>query len=220
MGEQGGASHRGAYWFGTTDWSGVFAAGRSGSPAAEVALEKLCCKYWYPLYAYVRRQGHSSDDAQDLTQAFFAWFLEKKVIQLANPARGKFRSFLLMSLRHFVANQWEKAHTIKRGGDQVRVSWDQVSAESRYQLDQVSDMTPERSFDTRWGLALFQHALERLSQEYVANGKASLFERLKSFLTEVPDEGAYASVATRLNITAGSVAVAVHRLRQRYGELV
>jgi RNA polymerase sigma-70 factor (ECF subfamily) len=134
--------------------------------------------------------------------------------------RGKFRSFLLTSLEHFLDHEWERVHAAKRGGGQVHLSWDQTSAESKYQLEPVSELTPEKVFDQRWAMALFQHALARLQQEYVASGKAQQFEALKSFLTDVADDGGYAGVAAKLNMTHPAVAVAVHRLRKRYGELV
>jgi RNA polymerase sigma-70 factor (ECF subfamily) len=207
-------------WFTTTHWSVVLAAGHDSSPGAHEALEKLCRTYWCPLYAYVRRQGHSPEDAQDLTQAFFAQFLKKKSVQLADPQRGKFRSFLLASLKHFLTHEWERARTVKRGGGQVHLSWDQTSAETQYQHETASELTPETIFDQRWALALFQQALARLREEYASAGKAAQFKQLKGFLNDAADDGAYVGVATQLDMPTGSVAVAVHRLRQRYGQLV
>jgi RNA polymerase sigma-70 factor (ECF subfamily) len=206
--------------FASTHWSVVLSAADSSAPHAQESLEKLCRTYWYPLYGYVRRQGHSPDDAQDLTQAFFARFLEKKSLQSADPERGKFRSFLLTSLKNFLMHEWERARAIKRGGGEAHLSWDQTSAENQYQLEPASELTPEKTFDQRWALALFQQALARLREEYASNGKAEQFEHLKAFLTEPADDGAYAGIAAQLNMPARSVAVAVHRLRQRYGILV
>lgn len=207
-------------WFATTHWSMVLAAGADSSPNAREALEKLCRTYWYPLYAYVRRQGHDPVDAQDLTQSFFAHFLGKQHLQLADPQRGKFRTFLLTSLKNFLAHEWERACAARRGGGQVHISWDQTSAEDRYQLEPASELAPDKVFEQRWALALFQHALLQLRDECAAAGKSELFAQLKGFLSDEPKDGAYADVAVALKMSTGAIAVAVHRLRQRYGELV
>jgi RNA polymerase sigma-70 factor (ECF subfamily) len=207
-------------WFATTHWSVVLAAGHDSSPGAQEALEKLCSAYWYPLYAYVRRQGRSAEDAQDLTQAFFAKLLEKKSLRHAQKERGRFRTFLLTSLKNFLSQEWERAKAAKRGGGSIHLSWDQTSAEERYQLEPVSDLTPDKIFEQRWALTLFQQALARLRDESVAAGNSDRFEQLKGFLTDEPGTGAYKAVAERLGMSPESVAVSVHRLRQRYGELV
>jgi len=206
--------------FATTHWSVVLAAGHDSSPGVQEALEKLCRSYWYPLYGYVRRQGHSPEDAQDLTQGFFARLLEKKFLQLANRERGKFRSFLLTSLKHFLVHEWERTKTAKRGGAHAHLSWDQASAEERYQLEPASELTPEKIFDQRWAFILFQQALTRLRDEYAVAGKGAQFDQLRNYLSAEVGDGGYASAAERLGMTTGAVAVAVHRLRQRYGELV
>ena len=206
--------------FATTHWSVVLAAGQTASPGAQAALENLCRTYWYPLYAYVRRQGHSPEDAQDLTQAFFARFLEKKYVQLADRERGKFRTFMLTSLKHFLVHEWNRARATRRGGGQIRLSWDQTSAERQYLLEPGFEQAPEKIFDQRWALSLFQLALSRLREEYAAIGKADQFDQLKSFLSDVPADGEYAGVAARLDMPPRAVASAVHRLRKRYGELV
>jgi len=207
-------------WFATTHWSVVLTAGHDSAPGAQEALEKLCRTYWYPLYAHVRRLGHSPEDAQDLTQAFFAKLLEKKSLRHAQKERGRFRTFLLTSLKNFVSHEWERAQTAKRGGGSTHLSWDQTSAEERYRLEPASDLTPDKVFEQRWAMTLFQEALARLREESVAAGKSDRFEQLKGFLTEEPAEGAYKAVAGRLGMSSDSVAVSVHRLRQRYGELV
>jgi RNA polymerase sigma factor (sigma-70 family) len=214
------ADRRVAQWFATTHWSVVLNAADTSAPGADEALEKLCRTYWYPLYAHVRRQGRNAEDAQDLTQAFFEHFLGRKAVRLANRERGKFRSFLLTSLNHFLNHEWERAKTARRGGGQVHLPWDQSSAESQYEVESLSEVPPEKVYDRRWALALFQEALARLRQEHAAAGKVQLFEQLKEFLTESAGEGTYGDVATRLGMSSGAVAVAVHRLRQRYGELV
>ena len=207
--------------FATTHWSVVLAAGSSSSPQKHEALEKLCQTYWYSLYAYVRRRGHDPEAAQDLTQGFFAHFLKKDYFRLADPQRGKFRTFLLTSLKSFLTHEWERGQAARRGGGQVHISWDQTSAEDRYGLEPVSaELTPDKVFEQRWALTLFQQALLRLRDECAADGKGELFAQLKNFLSDEPAAGAYAQVGDALKMTTRAVAVAVHRLRQRYGELV
>ena len=206
--------------FVTTHWSVVVAAGDVSSPHGQAALENLCRSYWQPLYAYLLRQGRTPHDAQDLTQEFFAHFLEKSYFRVADRARGRFRSFLLTALKHFVAHEWEKARAVKRGGRQSFISWEEQPEETRPSLASGADLSPERFYDQQWALTLLEQALDRLGQESAANRKEQQFERLKAFLSNEPGEGAYAAVAAELGTSPGSVAVAVHRLRQRYGELV
>ena len=207
-------------WFATTHWSVVMAAGATASPRAAEALEQLCRTYWYPLYAYVRRQGQGVEDARDLTQAFFAHFLARNQFRHADPERGKFRSFLLTSLKYFLAHEWERTRAAKRGGKHTFISTEVLDAESRYKQEPASDLTPDKVFEQRWALTLFQKALGRLRDEYTTEGKTQHFEELKNFLTEPPAEGAYAAVAARLGLSNNAVATAVRRLRQQYGELV
>jgi RNA polymerase sigma-70 factor (ECF subfamily) len=209
-----------AKWFATTHWSVVLSAADSTAPGAGEALEKLCRTYWYPLYAYVRREGRSVEDAQDLTQEFFARVLENKSLRKARRERGRFRSFLLTSFQNFLAHEWERARAEKRGGGRPFISWEETSAENRYQLEAISDLTPDKIFEQRWALALFQEAIVRLRQEFVAAGKTEQFTQLKAFLSGEAGEGDYGAVAARLSMTPNAVAVAVHRLRQRYGQLV
>ena len=203
--------------FTATHWSVVLAAGRDASPQAAEALEKLCRSYWFPLYTYVRRKGHNVDDAQDLTQEFFARFLEKNYLASVDRSKGKFRSFLLATLKHFLANEWDRVKSEKRGGGQKFISLDEQDTEYRYQLEPVSDSTPESIFDRRWALTVLDQALARLKDEYVTGNKADQFDQLKKFLSSEANEGAYAAVAAQLQMTPGAVAVAVHRLRQHYG---
>src|SRR6266571_5519589 len=202
-----------AQWFATTHWSVVLTAGHSNSPQAAAALEKLCRLYWYPLYAYVRRKGHSPQDAEDLTQAFFAHFLERNYVARASRQRGRFRSFLLTSLQNFLAHEWERARAVKRGGGRTLLPWDEVSVESRYQLEAASDLTPDKIFEERWASTLFQKALAGLQQEFAAAGHSKQFDRLKGFLSTEAQAGAYTELAASLGMSAGAVAVAVHRLR-------
>jgi RNA polymerase sigma factor (sigma-70 family) len=209
-----------AQWFTTTHWSVVLMAGRGPEPAADAALERLCRTYWYPLYAYVRRRGHGPEDAQDLTQEFFARLLERNYLGDVGPEKGKFRSFLLAALNHFLANEYDRAKALKRGGGQAPISLDAETAEGMFVLEPASDLTPEKIYEKRWAATLLDQAFSRLREEYTRAGKEDLFSELKAFLTEGAASGDYAPVAVRLRIAAGAVAVAVHRLRQRYRELV
>jgi len=198
----------------------VVSAGRNDTPHARDALENLCRAYWFPIYAFVRRQGQNPDDAQDLTQEFFARLLEKKQLAVADPARGRFRSFLLASLKHFLANEWDKARARKRGGGQMLIPIDAADAETKYGLEPADPATAEKIFEQRWALAMLDQVLRRLRAEYVRDGRENLFEKLKPTLTEASRTVAYAEIATRLRTTEGAVKVAVHRLRQRYREVL
>ena len=206
--------------FNTTHWSVVLAAGHSSAPGATEALEKLCHAYWYPLYAYLRRSGRDTHDAQDLTQAFFARLIEKKDFALADRDKGKFRFYLLGALKHFLADQHDKATALKRGGGQTFVSFDAHTAEQRYHLEPVDEATPDKLFERRWALTLLDQALARLRQECAAAGKAQLYEELETFLTGAPNEASYAEIAARPGTTESAVKSALHRLRQRHRELI
>jgi RNA polymerase sigma factor (sigma-70 family) len=206
--------------FATTHWSVVLAAGDSRSPQAADALEKLCHTYWYPLYAYVRRKGHSPEDAQDLTQEFFARLLEKKYLKLADRERGKFRAFLLTSLKHFLVNEWEKARTAKRGGGEAVLHLDEHLAESRYLEEPSADSSPDVMFEKRWAIAVLEQVLARLRQESVAAGKGELFELLKDFLWGDKNLASQTEIGAPLGLSASAVKSAVHRLRLRYRELL
>jgi RNA polymerase sigma factor (sigma-70 family) len=206
--------------FTTTHWSVVLAAGQTGSPQASAALEQLCRVYWYPLYAYARRQGNTPQDAEDLTQEFFTRFLESHALRAVSPQRGRFRSLLLASLNHFLTNEWKKAATLKRGGGISFLSLDQAAAEDRYRLEPVNDLTPENIFERRWALTLLDQVLTRLRDECAADGKAQLFDRLRGFLSNTSDPGSYAEVAAQLGTSEAAARQAVRRLRQRYRELM
>ena len=206
--------------FALTHWSVVLAAGRSDSTHARTALEKLCRTYWPPIYAFVRRQGHNPHDAQDLTQEFFARLLARKSLADVDRAKGRFRSFLLASLKHFLANEWDKARAEKRGGGQVLIPIDAQAAESSCGIDPADQVTAEKMFERRWALTLLERVLLRLRDEHAHDGKAELFEQLKITLTEASRSVPYAEIATRLAMSEGAVKVAVHRLRQRYRELL
>jgi RNA polymerase sigma-70 factor (ECF subfamily) len=207
-------------YFATTHWSIVLAAQRSDPGRAHAALSKLCQTYWYPLYAFVRRQGRSPEDAQDLTQEFFARLLAKNYLAEVAREKGKFRSFLLAALKHFLANEWDRAQAAKRGGGQVLISLDDTDAESRYRLEPADPMSADKIFERRWAMTLLEQVLNRLRHEHLRAGKAELYEQLKVCLSGARDSAPYAELAARLKLTEGAVKVAVHRLRQRYRELL
>jgi DNA-directed RNA polymerase specialized sigma24 family protein len=206
--------------FATTHWSVVLAAADTKSPHGKDALEKLCRTYWYPLYAYVRRKGYDAHHAQDLTQEFFARLLARNYLSVADRNRGKFRSFLLGSLEHFLAREWTKAHAQKRGGGQAVISLDETNPENRYLLEPAHELTAEKIYDRRWATTLLGQAMSRLREECVASQKGDLFGKVEGFLSGEKGETSYADVAAALKMSEGAVKVAVHRLRKRYGELV
>jgi len=199
--------------FAATRWTIVLAAGHGTSPQAGRALEELCRTYWYPLYAYVRRRGYESHEAEDLTQEFFARLLAKKYLADVDREKGRFRSFLLASLKHFLANEWDRAHAQKRGGGQTLVSLD---AETRYQREPVDEASADKLLDRAWAVALLDQVLARLEME----SEPKQFAALKAFLTVGQDAIPYAEVAGKLGTTEGAVKVAVHRLRKRYRALL
>jgi RNA polymerase sigma factor (sigma-70 family) len=206
--------------FATTHWSVVLAAGHASSPHAQEALEQLCRTYWYPLYAYVRRQGHSPEDAQDLTQDFFAHLLAKGFPRGATPERGKFRSFLLASLRHFLVDQHRQADAAKRGGGQRTVSLDESRAEERFRREPQHELTPEKLYEREWALTLLDRAQLLLREEYVVAGNAELHDRLEGFPLAEKSESSFQQAATELGMTESALKSAVHRMRARYRQLV
>ncbi len=195
-------------------------AGQTSSSQAADALEKLCRTYWYPLYAYVRRQGQSPHDAQDLTQEFFARLLARNYLGTVGREKGKFRSFLLAALNHFMADERDRARAAKRGGGKALISLDEEDAETRYRADIASPLPPDKIFEKRWATTLLEQAFAKLREESVAAGKGERFDRLKVFLQEGSDPGDYAAIGVELGMAANTVAAAVHRLRDRYRELV
>ena len=206
-------------WFVTTHWTVVLSAREPDSATAAAALEELCRTYWYPLYAFVRRQGHAPHDAQDLTQEFFARLLAKDYLKTVAPEKGRFRTFLLVALKRFLANEWDRARAQKRGAGQVMVPLDTTTAETRYQGEPAADLAADRVYDRRWALTLLDATLARLRAEFTAAGKAAEFEQLKSFLTAGPAGADQAGMAATLGLTEGALRVAVHRLRRRYREI-
>jgi RNA polymerase sigma-70 factor (ECF subfamily) len=206
--------------FATTHWTVVLAAGRRHTPQSDGALEELCRTYWFPLYAYVRRRGHTKEDAEDLTQAFFARFLAKNYLEGLSAERGRFRAFLLASLKHFLTNEWKKSQRLKRGGGEAPLSLDWQTADTKFQVAAVNEPSPDKAFDREWALALLAKVIGRLQKECEADGKTKLFEQLKIFLTAGKDGTAQAEVAKALGMEECAVRVAIHRLRKRYRQLL
>jgi RNA polymerase sigma-70 factor (ECF subfamily) len=206
--------------FVTTHWSVVVTAGHSDTQRAQAAIEKLCRAYWFPLYAYVRRRGHSVEDAQDLTQEFFARVLEHNWLARADQAKGRFRTFLLTAMERFLANEWDKMRALKRGGGQRNIPIQLDTAETRYGVDPADTRTPEQAFEYRWALTLLDEVVSQLEAEFRAEGRADLFASLKPCLVGDRASQPYAELAAKLGMEEGAVKVAVHRLRQRYRELL
>jgi len=206
--------------FNTTHWSVVLAAGDHDSARSTQALEWLCRAYWYPLYVYVRRQGHAFAEAQDLTQEFFARFLALNYVRLADRERGRFRTFLLSSLKHFLINEWNKANREKRGGGRVVFSLDAEETETRFLAEPADGRLPDKAYDRRWALVLLDRVLDQLQAEFAGAGRSQVFEELKSSLTGEENGSSYAEISRRLGMTEGNVKVTVHRLRRRYRELL
>jgi RNA polymerase sigma-70 factor (ECF subfamily) len=206
--------------FATTHWTVVLAAGQRSTPQSDSALEQLCKTYWFPLYAYVRRRGHTKEDAEDLTQAFFARFLAKNYLDGLRAERGRFRAFLLAALKHFLINEWHKSQRQKRGGGETPLSLDWQTADTKFQVAAVNEPSPDKAFDREWAVALLAKVIERLQAECEAEGKAKLFGQLKIFLAAGKGEAAHGEVAKALGMDEGAVRVAVHRLRKRYRALL
>jgi RNA polymerase sigma factor (sigma-70 family) len=206
--------------FATTHWSVVLTAGLKDTERSQVALEKLCEAYWFPLYAYVRRRGYSKEDAQDLTQQFFARIIERDLVARADQSKGRFRSFLLASMERFLANEWDKARALKRGGGKLVIPIQTDNAETKYGVEPVDNKTPEQVFEYNWALALLDQVMLQLEADYKQRGQTDLFAALKPCLVGSPSAETYAELAARLDTNEGAVRVAVHRLRSSYRELL
>jgi DNA-directed RNA polymerase specialized sigma24 family protein len=206
--------------FATTHWSVVLAASGGNCPQAAQALERLCRSYWYPLYAYVRRSGYTPEDAQDLTQAFFARLLAKGCLGTVDRAKGRFRSFLLATLKHFLANEWDRAHRQKRGGGTPLISLEGAEAERRYVGEQVSRLSPDTLYEQRWACVLLERVMERLTQEYESGGKGVLFEALRPFLAGEKHSLTYAALALEFGLSEAALKMKVQRMRHRYQALL
>lgn len=206
--------------FATTQWSMVRAVGDGDSAVAKSALQELCQIYWYPLYAYVRHQGNQPETAADLTQAFFTDLLSRDDLKQVDPAHGKFRSFLIASIKHFLLNQWDKQRAQKRGGGKKILSIDFADADSRYRNEPAHENTSDRIFEKQWALTLLDRANLALQKEFEKRGKSHQFEKLRIFLAGKSPETTMAVIAGQLNMTEVAAKVAVHRMRQRFGEFL
>jgi RNA polymerase sigma factor (sigma-70 family) len=214
-----GVSRPAAGLFVTTHWTVVLAAGDADSPQADVALAELCRTYWYPLYAFVRRRGYNSHDAQDLTQSFFARLLAKNYVAQADRERGRFRTYLLAALTHFLTDEWDKGRRLKRGGDREIISFDAKSANERYRLEPVDQLDAAKLYERRWVTTLCDKVLARLEQEFRDSGKSELFDALKGSLLADDPGTRYAETGAHLGMKKDAVKQAVHRMRRRYREL-
>ena len=210
----------GAGRFATTHWSVVLQAGQPKAPGYQQALETLCRSYWFPLYAYLRRHGYSNQQAEDYTQAFFCRILEKKVLSMADSKRGKFRSFLLSTLKHFLADEYDRARAQKRGGGRKILSIDFKDAENQYALEPAHRLSAEKLFDKSWALTVLDRTMAGLKAELASKNKQELFDHLKIYLTAEKGSIPYRDKAAQMNMTEGNVRTAVHRLRRRYRKLL
>jgi RNA polymerase sigma-70 factor (ECF subfamily) len=206
--------------FATTHWSVVLAAGADNPTRARAALEQLCTVYWYPLYVFLRRRGHQPADAEDLVQGFIAHLLERRFFQAADPDKGRFRSYLLASLNHYVADTASRAGCLKRGAGKPLLSLDAAAAEHRYALEPADPSSPEQLFERRWALTLLDTVLQRLETEAAESGRTNLFRQIKGVLQGDRGQVPYAQLTPRLGMSEAALTMTVHRLRRRYRELV
>ena len=206
--------------FQTTSWSLVLAAGDEPTPDSERALASLCQIYWRPVYAFVRKRGYDHEQAQDLVQGFFTGVVEKRTLRRANPERGRFRSYLLTSVKNYLANERDRTSAQKRGGGGIAIPIDPIEAESWYAPEAIEDTTPEYLYQRRWALALLERVLDRLRDEAQAAGKSDQFDRLAELLVGDAPDSPYEALARELGTSAGALRVAVHRLRRRYRDLL
>jgi RNA polymerase sigma-70 factor (ECF subfamily) len=206
--------------FNTTRWTVVLAAGNPSHPEAAAALDRLCRTYWYPVYAYVRRKGRLPAEAEDLTQDFFTRLLSRGFPVGVKREGGKFRSYLLRSLDHFLINEWRRDHSTKRGGGTTTFSLDGVDADARYRLEPTDDATSEALYDRRWAMTVLDTVREQLREEYSRHSKAELYAALEPCLTGGDDLLPHAELMARLDLKASALKMAVHRLRKRFGELL
>ncbi len=202
--------------FVTTHWSLLLAAADQETPGAAAALDRLCLTYWRPIYIYLRRRGCGPEDAEDFTQQFLSEFLQKGSFELADPARGRFRTFLLTSLQHFLSDQWKRAHRVKRGGGTLTISLHEREVEESYCEGLAETLTPERAYERRWAMTLLKEVLAAMQRDYEQAGKARHFEALQGFLWGVAAPDSYAHLAAALGLSEGTARVAVHRFREQY----
>jgi RNA polymerase sigma factor (sigma-70 family) len=214
--ESSEVSHKEQGRFQQTHWNEVLLAGKGGTPAAAAALAGLCQAYWYPLYVFIRRQGHSHQDAEDLVQGFFAKVLEKNYLRDAKQEKGRFRSFLLTALKRYMANEWDRARRAKRGGGRPVISLDGSDTEIRYRSEPADTMSPEKAYQRTWTMTLLARVLQKLREEFEAAGKGELFRELEFFIAGEKSDATYAQIGQNCGVSEGVVKVTVHRLRHRY----
>jgi RNA polymerase sigma-70 factor (ECF subfamily) len=215
----GEETHPGNIAFNTTQWSVVLAA-QGQSTAADEALEKLCRTYWRPLYAFVRREGRGVEEAQDLTQAFFARLLERRDFDAVRREKGRLRSYLLVALKNFLANEWQRARAIKRGEGRALIPLNELLAHAGAEVEPADTLSPDKIYERRWALTVLEQVLERLGHEYRNDGKGALFDRFKQLLVGEPDHLLQAQIAAELGMNENAVKQAYHRFRKRYRELL
>jgi DNA-directed RNA polymerase specialized sigma24 family protein len=207
-------------FFATTRWTMVRAVGRGESPQVDAALESLCSAYWFPLYAYVRRHGFTKEDAEDLTQAFFARLLARQDFTGLRQENGRFRAFLLAALKNFLSNERDRLGRLKRGGAITHLSMDWQSADTQFQISDNGKPSPDEAYDREWAVALLERVIQKLREECIAEGRGERFDQLKDFLTTARGEISHAARAGELGMEESGLRVAVHRLRKRYRELL
>jgi RNA polymerase sigma factor (sigma-70 family) len=212
----------GANRFQTTRWTVVLVSAQSQAPGSKEAFDDLCKLYWYPMYAFIRHRGYSSQDAEDLVQGFFLHLIERRTLSRVDRSKGKFRSFLLASLQYYLSKQEERKNSLKRGGKAEFVHLDMEIAEERYRLEPVEDISPEKIFDARWAMVLLGEAMKRLGQRYAAQGKTATFETLRAFLDPINTKSlpSYEEAAAELKVSIGAVKTLIHRLRTQYTTFV
>jgi RNA polymerase sigma factor (sigma-70 family) len=206
--------------FVTTRWTMVLEAAHTSSADSDEAMAHLYSTYRYPLYAFVRRRGYSAEDAEDLTQGFFTHLLEKRSLHSVARHKGKFRSFLLASLKNFLANDWDRQHAAKRGGPQPIISWDNIDAEEKYAHEPANNLTPEKLFEQNWALTVIDAALQKLREEFAAAGKVTVFEVLQDRLIGAGESESYAELAAKFGMQEGAVRMTVLRMRRQFGSLL
>jgi RNA polymerase sigma-70 factor (ECF subfamily) len=206
--------------FPTTEWSAVLGAASTQPDRAAAALEKLCGRYWYPIYAFIRQNGNDVHKAEDLTQGFFAFVLEHHAFERAEPSKGRFRSFVLASLNNYILNEYDRTQTLKRGGGQRIISFDEALGEELYLHEAVDHDMSQKLFERRWAAMLVRRVLDRLREEFEQRGNTALFLGLQPLLTCEPETGTHESLARQLGMEIGAVKVALHRARRRFGELL
>lgn len=204
----------------TTQWSSIILLKDLKNPEAQIALANLFKKYWTPLYIYVRRKGYNVEDSQDLVQGFFTDLIEKEYLKKADKEKGRFRSFLLSSMNHYLINEWDKKKALKRGGDKIILSLDFEEAEGNYKKEPSSSLSPDKIYERQWVVSLLNMVLDKLKQEFTENGKEQVYEEIKGCMTYEDTDTTYSEIAQKLGMSEGAIKVTIHRARKRFKELL